>query len=166
MKISDHTQMALLSIGLVAAALLGCGGKIDQDKLDRQITKEFANQLELEVDGINCPEAMKEEKGNEFECNVSVKPKGTVPVVVEITDNSGSVEVKLKYDVLKPNVMKKEVTEGLAAKNITAEVDCGEKVRFAKPETSFKCKASDKAGLTQDVTITINDDGDISWKLD
>jgi len=166
MKISDNIRMALLSIGLVAAALLACGGKIDQDKLDKLITKMFKNQLELEVDEIDCPKDIKAEEGKEFECDVTVKPKGTVPVVVEITDSKGSVEAKTKYDVLKPKSVQKEIVAGLAAKNISADVDCGKKVRLAKPDTNFKCKAKDKTGMTKDVTVSINDDGDVSWKLD
>ncbi len=166
MRISDNTQMGLLSIGLVAAALLACGGKIDQKKLDKLITKMFENQLELEIKDIDCPKNVKVEEGAEFECDVSVKPKGTVPVVVEITDSSGSVEDKTKYDVLTPKSVQKEVVGGLAAKNITAKVNCGKKIRLAKPDTTFKCKATDNTGMSKDVTISINDDGDVSWKLD
>ncbi|MBW2455947.1 MAG: DUF4333 domain-containing protein [Deltaproteobacteria bacterium] len=166
MKISDNIHMALLSIGFVATALLACGGKIDQDKLDKLITKMFRNQLELKVRDIDCPKDIKVEEGKEFECEVTVKPKGTVPVIVEITDSSGSVEAKTKYDVLKPKTVQKEIVAGLAAKNITADVDCGKKVRLAKPDTDFKCKAKDKTGLSKDVTVSINDDGDVSWNLD
>jgi S1-C subfamily serine protease len=164
MRNSDDTKMALLGMVVVFGALLACGNKIDQKKLDGLIEGMFEDQLELEVDEIDCPKDVKVEEGKEFECEVTVKPKGKVPVVVEITDSSGTVNAKTKYKVLAPRPLAKEIQEGLRGKGINAEVDCGDEIRLAKPGKEFACTASAGAE-SKDVNVTIDDEGEASWKM-
>ena len=164
MRTSDDKKMALLGVAAVLLALLACGNKIDQKKLDGLIESMFQEQLDLEVKDIDCPKDIKAEEGKEFECDVTVKPKGTVPVVVEITDSSGTVNAKTKFKVLAPKGLSEEIGGGLRAKGIDATVDCGEEVRVAKPGKEFTCTAT-SGGQSKDITVSIDDEGEASWKM-
>jgi len=153
---------------LAVGALLftcGCERKIDQKKLDKLIKDMFSEQLELEVTDIDCPKDIKVEEGKDFECTVSVEPKGKVPVVVEMTDGDGSINAETKYDVINPKKLNKLLKNGLRAKGIDAKVDCGKKIRLAKPDSDFTCKASD-GKIEKKVRVSIDDDGKVSWKTE
>lgn len=164
MRLSDDHRMGLMAIGVVLFALVACTKKIDQDKLEKLITGMFDEQLELEVTDIDCPKDIKVEDGESFECIVSVDPKGKVPVVVKMTDSSGSIEAQTKYDVLRPKKLAKEIRRKLRNRGISGKVDCGERVRTVKPDTDFKCKLKD-GGSKRTITVEINEDGDVNWRL-
>lgn len=130
----------------VIVALLACDNHIDDDKLEKMIVNMFDEQIGVEVKKVDCPKKVKIEKDKEFECEVSVKPDGKVPVTVEITDaENGSVEVKTKYKVIVPEKFKEKT--GL---------DCGKKVVALKPGKTIKCKDADG----KDVPIEVNEDGE------
>ena len=121
-----------MGAGSILVALLACENKIDNEKLTKAITDMFDEQISVEVESVDCPET-KVEKGKEFECEVKVKPKGKVPVTVEITDDQGSVRMETKYKVLVPEKIKKETG-----------VDCGEKIQIIKPGRTIKCEKNGK----------------------
>lgn len=166
MKIDPHARQAWLAIAAVAFALLACQSKINQKKLDKIITKMFDKQLSLEVSEIDCPEDVKIKEGETFECEVTVEPSGTIPVVVEMTDDDGSVDVKTKYDVITPKKAAEVIVQGLASKGVSAKVDCGKKVRLEKPKSKFTCQATDSQGLTKPVAVTIDEDGKTRWAIE
>ncbi len=150
MLIPQSLQLGLMGAGTLIVALLACENKLDNEKLEKGITDMFEEQLDLEVTEVDCPKDVKVEKGKEFDCEVTVKPKGKVPVVVEITDDTrGDVSVKTKHNVLIPAKLKKE---GL---------DCGEKVEVLKPGKTLECK---KDGIT--IKGKVNDDEEVEWKAE
>lgn len=149
MAISESIQLGLMGAGSLLVALLACDNKLDDDKLTKGITDMFEEQLDVEVKEVDCPKDVKVEEGKEFECTVSVKPKGKVPVTVEITDaEKGNIEMKTKYTVLVPKKLKKETG-----------IDCGETVEVLKPGKKFKCE---KDG--QKIVGTVDDDEKVDWQ--
>jgi hypothetical protein len=164
MRLNDDLKMGLMAIGMVLFALVACTKKIDPDKLDKLITGMFEEQLDLEVTEIDCPKDIKVEEGETFECVVEVDPKGKVPVIVKMTDSTGSIEAKTKYDVLNPKKLAKEIRGKLRNRGISGKVDCGDKVRTVKPDTDFKCKLKDGSSK-KTIKVEINEDGDVNWRL-
>jgi len=81
-------RVALIAAGLVLA---GCGGKIDGDGLESEITKD-AEERGIVIDGVDCP-SPETEMGATFTCTVTVKGQDSEFDVVQ-TDDDGNV----RYD--------------------------------------------------------------------
>ena len=163
MRLNDNAQMALLGIGSVLFVLLGCTKKVDEKKLHDLIEEICEDQLDLKVKDIDCPKEIKVEEGKTFECTAKVKPKGKIVFKVEITDSSGSIHASTKYDVLNPDNLEDDIEGKLSARGIKAKLNCGKKVRVAKPDSSFKCKVK---GDSRKVKVSVDEDGAVTWKLD
>jgi hypothetical protein len=87
--------MKRLALIAVAVAFAGCGGGIDGDDLEAEITKDAEGlQDPLVLDGVDCPSPETEE-GDTFTCTVTVKGQETELEVVQ-TDDDGNV----RYDDL------------------------------------------------------------------
>jgi hypothetical protein len=164
MALSESIQLGFLGVGSVVLALLACENKIDNDKLTKGITNMFDEQLELEVDEVDCPKDIKIEKDKEFECDVKVKPKGNVPVTVTITSQDGSVEMETKYEVLIPKTVKKKLKEKLGDE--FTDIDCGKEVQLVKPGEKITCKAKDKTGAERKMILSVDDDKEVQFKVE
>lgn len=151
MAISETIQLGFMGAGTLIVALLACENKLDDKKLTDGIKDMIEEKLDLEVDEVDCPKDIKVEAGKKFDCDVTVKPKGKIPVEVEIKDDSGSLWAETKYPVFNPKKFKDD-----------NDVDCGKKVRVLKgDEMEIKCK---KDG--QKVIVTIDEDGNAKWKAE
>jgi hypothetical protein len=164
MAISESIQLGLMGAGSIVVALLACENKLDNDKLTKGITNMFDEQLELEVKEVECPKDVKVEKGKEFECDVKVKPKGTVPVTVTITSDGGDVEMKTKYEVLIPKTVKEKLGKQFGAN--FKDIDCGKEVQLVKPGEKIKCTATDATGAKKTMTISVNDEEELDFKIE
>jgi uncharacterized protein DUF4333 len=157
----------LLGAGLLCVLVPGCQAKIDNDKLNELITSMFKEQLKLEVSDIECPKNIKVVEGDKFECEVTVKPSGKVPVVVKMKDKKGSVEAETKYAVLTPQMLTDEITKGLQKQNLQAAIDCGKEVRLKKPGSHYTCSATPPgAPASRIVNVDVSDDGNVAWKVE
>jgi hypothetical protein len=78
-------RVALIAAGLVLA---GCGGQIDGDVLEGEITKD-AEERGIVVDGVDCP-SPETEMGATFTCTITVKGQDSEFEVVQ-TDDDGNV---------------------------------------------------------------------------
>ncbi len=155
-------RMSLLAV----AALVAVGCKLDNDKLKDMITSMFKEQLKLEVSDVDCPKNVTIKAGEKFECEVTVKPSGKVPVVVTMKDSSGTVEAQTKYNVITPQNLEEEITKGLTAQNLQAKIDCGKEVRLKKPGSHYTCTATPPgAPSPRIVDINVSDDGNVAWKV-
>jgi hypothetical protein len=154
----------VVGIGTLVGGLCGCEMKLDPKKIDEIITGMF-KQASLEVATIDCPKNQKAKKGEVFECEVTVKPSVKVPVTVEVTDNSGTVNVKTKFKVITPAKLAKEIEGKLGGQGVSATVDCGTEVRVAMPGTTFSCTASSGAEK-RTLAVSVDDKGEASWKLE
>ena len=78
-------RVAQIAAGLVLA---GCGGKIDGDELESEITKD-AEERGIVIDGVDCP-SPDTEMGAMFTCTITVKGQDSEFEVVQ-TDDNGNV---------------------------------------------------------------------------
>jgi hypothetical protein len=147
-----------IAVGLLFVPLLA-GCQVDKKKVDEQITTMFKDQLKLTVKKIDCPDKMTISKGAKYECNVDVEPEGTVPVMVEITDNTGSATLSTKYKVIQPDELAADIVKQLEVKGT---VDCGKGIKVLKPESSWKCTAKVPSGDHQ-VDVSITADGTVNY---
>jgi len=92
-----------LAGALVAVALSGCsasvsvGGGLDTEKLERTIGDEFAKSVEGKIDVV-CPDDVKLEEGNTFECTATADDGSTRQVKVTQKDDDGNV----RFEDVKP----------------------------------------------------------------
>lgn len=83
---------------LAAFALAGCG-TIDADKLEEEISKGFApelQQVDASVASVSCPDDIDSETGAKFDCTITTDEDVELLVNVEITNGEeGDVEYRL-----------------------------------------------------------------------
>ncbi len=78
----------LLGIAVVAVA---CSKTLDTDGLQTQIANQLNTQLETTGITVECPDDVKAEAGNEFDCTGTVPDSGTITIHVKQTDDDGHV---------------------------------------------------------------------------
>ena len=78
----------------VVLAFAGCGGSIDGDDLEAEITEDAEQQAGLVLDAVDCP-SPDTKKDSAFECTVTVKGQDTQLEVVQ-TDDDGNVAYDLR----------------------------------------------------------------------
>jgi hypothetical protein len=78
----------LLSIAVVAVA---CSKTLDTEGLQAQIANQLNTQLQTTGITVDCPDDIKAESGNEFQCTGTVPDSGTITINVKQTDAEGHV---------------------------------------------------------------------------
>ncbi|MBP8805491.1 MAG: DUF4333 domain-containing protein [Kofleriaceae bacterium] len=158
-------------VGLGWLLLLGgcsfqasCGGKLDADKLERNIVAKLAPETKLAVTA-SCPKDQKAEKDKAFTCDVTIE--GVVgKVTITPTDGKGTVNWELTEGFVLSNVIEPSIqAKLLEAVGDGVTVDCGPRVRPSVPGQGFTCTAR-RGGEEAAVEVKITDKlGAIDWKL-
>jgi hypothetical protein len=78
----------LLGIAVVAVA---CSKTLDTAGLQTQIADQLNTQLDTTGITVECPDDVKAETGNEFDCTGTVPDSGTLTIHVKQTDDEGHV---------------------------------------------------------------------------
>jgi Domain of unknown function (DUF4333) len=78
----------LLGIAVVAVA---CSKTLDTAGLQTQIADQLNTQLDTTGITVECPDDVKAEAGNEFQCTGTVPDAGTITINVKQTDAEGHV---------------------------------------------------------------------------
>lgn len=137
-------RVALIAAGLVLA---GCGGKIDGDALEGEITKD-AEERGIVIDGVDCP-SPETEQGATFTCTITVKGQPSEFEVVQI-DDDGNVRYDFGGVVEGPAVNDTEADKAsidsvidAVNKDVTALCD------YATPD--FRKELAEKESCTQAV---------------
>lgn len=78
----------LLGIAVVAVA---CSKTLDTAGLQTQIADQLNTQLDTTGITVACPDDVKAEAGNEFDCTGTVPDSGTLTIHVKQTDADGHV---------------------------------------------------------------------------
>jgi hypothetical protein len=78
----------LLGIAVVAVA---CSKTLDTAGLQTQIADQLNNKLDTSGITVECPDDVKAEAGNEFDCTGTVPDSGTLTIHVKQTDDDGHV---------------------------------------------------------------------------
>lgn len=94
-----RTAARLAVMGCAATALLavaGCsvstgGDNLDIDKLEKKIVEGVKEQTKIDVT-VTCPDQVKIEKGNVFQCEAKTSSGTVTPIKVTQTDDEGNVD--------------------------------------------------------------------------
>lgn len=78
----------LLGIAVFAVA---CSKTLDTEGLQTQIADQLNTKLDTTGITVDCPEDVKAEGGNEFDCTGTVPDAGTITIHVKQTDSDGHV---------------------------------------------------------------------------
>lgn len=153
------------AIALLVAIWLGaCGSAaISGSELSRDIKEGFADQTGAWPELVNCPESVAAQIGQEFSCSVLISGGMTVDVVAKMTDNAGNFDWKPEREARDGTKIAEQVRAGLEADGLVdVQVSCAD-VLFANPGDSFTCKLTDADGVDATVTVSIAEDGSITW---
>jgi hypothetical protein len=115
------------------------------------------------VQSVSCPEVDPIKTGKVIDCEATIK-EGTFPVTVTFKDEKGNINLKLNR-LIALSKAEKLIQEKL---NVEATADCGGTVWIIKKVgESFTCKATEKAGKTHDVKVTVADEsGKVELSID
>jgi hypothetical protein len=159
---------ATLLLSFTPLVFAGCPGQLDAAKLEKEIAATIEDKTGAEVESVTCPKERTLKKGDEFTCKVDFEGGGDAKVAAEQTSDTGDVSFKLKGAVIVPKRLEKKISKGLEEQGFSnIKVDCGKKVRMAKEDDTFTCKATDPQGVTRTLAVTVtDDDGNIAWKVE
>ena len=85
---------AAVLLGIVVVAV-ACSKTLDTEGLQTQIADQLNTQLDTTGIKVECPDDVKAEAGNEFQCTGTVPDVGTVTINVKQTDDDGHVTWEL-----------------------------------------------------------------------
>lgn len=95
LRVSAGIIAVLAAVGLLA----GCGTpKVDQDKVEKQVSSQLGKQIGHEPDDVSCPGDLTGKKGKTMRC--TLKDKDTkYGVTVKVTSVKGKhVKFSIKVD--------------------------------------------------------------------
>ena len=93
---------AVALAGALALTIAACGGGIDTGKLEDEVRSDAQDQVDAaEVDAtvtsVDCPDDIKSESGEQFECQVSLSDGSSATASGEVTDgDEGDVEYRFE----------------------------------------------------------------------
>jgi hypothetical protein len=87
----------LVLVATVAITLAACGG-IDTGQLEDEVSKDAEEQLGssgVSVESVSCPDDIKSETGETFECQLELSDGSSATAAGEVTDgDNGDVEYR------------------------------------------------------------------------
>jgi hypothetical protein len=139
---------------------------LDTDDIQTQIKDELTKQTQLTVSSVTCPEQIKAEADNTFDCNADTEA-GNIPIAAKVKNDKGEFSWNAR-DLIDLKIVENSIQTGIKQQvqvNVTA--DCGApKYKVAKTGDNFKCQIEDKQKNTKDVEVTVKDsEGNVTWKL-
>ena len=92
--------LTLIAALFAVVTLAACGDTtLDTAKVEDEV-QELAEGEDIEVDKVECPEDVKAEDGDEFECDVETEDGVDFEAEVEQTSSDGDVRVRISSDEL------------------------------------------------------------------
>jgi hypothetical protein len=156
--------------GLAGVALVGCSTTttLDRDRLHAFIENELIDDEAVEVTDADCPEVEDPEVGQTFECTAQVEGQD-VRIGVTVTDaEEGIVDIASLDAILVVSVLETSVADDLTEQlGFDVMVECSdEDYLVAAVASSLTCEASDGAGETANVAVTVEDsDGNVTFEI-
>ena len=164
------SAVVLMVGGSAVYAAVWRTGSTSPNYLDASQLEQFMSQRwhvdGAHLDSVRCPHRIEQRKGNDFQCRGRVADQD-VTFRVHQDDNSGHVRFENVEVFVHPaevaNRIAKELTERTGE---PVEVDCGHGQFVARSVGgTFTCEASTGENETATVTVTVKDNGKISWTL-
>jgi len=144
-----------------------CGSKkLRMDEASEWVSSLMEKHVGERPAKVTCPESVKPEANKTFECTAELGV-ATATVVLRQKDDRGNVVLESSRGAVFAQVAEEAIAKGIGEKaNVHAKVDCGPRVRAARPGETFTCKATDARGVTVTVEVAIKDaDGNIHWRI-
>lgn len=86
----------IVLIAVLAVSLTGCefsvGGNLDMEEVETGISDGLEEQLDVEIESVDCPEEVKMEKGNDFECTATDSEGSSATISVVQTNDDGNLD--------------------------------------------------------------------------
>jgi hypothetical protein len=158
------TSTLTLAVGL--SLLTACTPKLDIDKLEGLVKQEFAEKTGIAVKTVTCPEDIKIEADQSFDCNIEAEEGKQLKAKVTQKDDKGNVNWDANEGLLSLTAIEQSIQDGFQKQQAEVTADCGGKFKIAFQGDTFNCKVKDAQDQTGTVEVTVSDNqGNINWKL-
>lgn len=150
--VSFSVSHRFLFVSIAMMLLLGCGRSLDREKIAASIHAGIIQQGGSAVKSVICPENIKPEVGNRFECVGVLNSGSGFAIAVDQQDEQGNIvwEVSSVKGLLNIVKLQSEVEEALKREMGQVNVDCGLSLfRSVKPGEMFECQLQQKAAKSQ-----------------
>lgn len=143
------------SVFAIAAfiALVGCGKKLDNAKLEASIT-DGLKAKSIPVKSASCPAGREVKAGDSFDCEATTADGEKVAIKVEQKDDEGSIAWKTTGHIGTQASFGSHLVTALGA---GATVKCPDKTVVVKKDTTFTCDGV-VDGKPAKITFTAKDD--------
>ncbi|HVV83937.1 MAG TPA: DUF4333 domain-containing protein [Kofleriaceae bacterium] len=168
--------MKLRKVAIWVATLLvgGCefhascnSGRTLDMKNAEALVRRYVNDQVGKEPKVDCPSSVKIEKGARFDCAITIDDlKGVV--TIEQEDDNTNVQIVQVTGLIVSGKLEGVIADKLKENaKVPMKVDCGPRVRPATPNDTFRCTATDPAGASADVVVTIKDTaGNVHFEVD
>ncbi len=161
-------HISLLLGGLIGAiGLTACSKTLDTRSIEESITTELKQKGGLPVQAVSCPQDLKSEVGQSFECVGALNPDGGFFISVEQDDEQGQVswEVPHSWRLLNLADLESEFQKVLQAQSKQPiKVDCGNNYRPTKPGDSFECQLTGQKSQPATILVKVEPQGKVTWQ--
>jgi hypothetical protein len=136
---------------------------------EKRLRGELIKKAGITVQTVTCPVAVNVEAQDAFTCEAIAEGK-TFQVAVNPKNTPTQDKNELRWNtqgLLVLPKLEKTIQQGIQQQfRLDVTVNCGGKVRLAKPGESFQCQVSDRRGQTRPVSVRVDDtQGNVTWKL-
>ncbi len=123
----------------------------------------------ITVQTVTCPATVQVAAPDPFTCQAIAEGK-TFQVAVNPKTAKPQDKNELRWNTQGLLVLPKleqTIQQGMQQQfRLEVQVNCGGKVRLAKPGESFQCQVRDRQGQTRPVSVRVEDaQGNVTWKL-
>lgn len=105
--------MKRLAIAMVAALALvaaGCGSStLDTAEIEDEV-QELAEDRDLQVEGVTCPDDIEAKEGDEFDCDVELEGGDEIEAEVTQRNDDGDVRIRIDADQIAQGQQEEEQT--------------------------------------------------------
>jgi hypothetical protein len=151
----------LICLALLATA---CKTKIDPDKAEKSL-RDLVEKQGVVLKSVDCPKGLTAKTGEKFKCTAVDDAGATITFDIEMTDDKGSVNIKLATTI----VVVAEVQEAVRKKieDPKATLKCKGKAIVITQEKPAQCEVVLGDGSARPIKFTENKpgSGDYHWEI-
>ena len=164
-RISSTAQLVTCS-GL-AVTLIACNPTLNHKKLVTAIQEEFTNQTGIAVAAVTCPEDIKIQANDTFDCVIEAKDGSKITAQVVQKDDEGNIAWNTNEGLISLTTLEQSIQNGIQEQlKIKVKADCQGKFKIAYQGESFQCQVADNQGTKKTVNISVKDNqGNVNWEL-
>lgn len=134
-------------------------------KAESALKDLYAKETGVPIDSVECPENANLKAGGTFDCQASAEDVN-FRIQVKMENDKGKFDSKTRGLLILSKIedlIKKTVKEKAG---LDINVDCGGKLRAAKPGDIFTCQLKDTRNNTRDARVSVKDEqGSINFSI-